>query len=515
MRPITPEEQAAYDHFKLRPYQIDAVRRVRDAYEHGARNVLLCAPTGAGKTRISACVVYLSQGRGKQSHFVVDRENLVEQTSRTFDQFGIDHGVVKQKHWRYRPYLRSQILSVQTVMRRGWPADPKPDLIVVDECHTVHGETKKRLAEGDVKGLGLSATPLTKGLGLIYDSLINVETTNRLIEQGALVPYRIFSPSAPDMTGVKTKADGEWVGKEATSRALPVIGDCVTEYLRHGNNQKFICSAITVDHAREIHRQFTKAGIQCVVYTSKESDEECAEIVQEFRKPDSYIRGLVTVSKASKGFDVEDIGCVIMCRPLRKSLSDHIQLLGRGLRTSHETGKTELIVIDHSGNCERFWDEMNEFFETGATELDDGTKKPKPKKAKPKAEDEMMKCPNCKVLHKRRPFCPNCGHEYPRRPTIEHVAGTIEEMLSSGMHNRLNADVWPQVCTYARNACPDDLMRARSRAYAIYKQLTGQMAKADFYTTDPKPMTPEVRKKLENMDKAYWARVRAARRKAA
>lgn len=515
MMHITPEEQAAFDHFGLRQYQIDAVLRVRDAYRNGARNVLLCAPTGAGKTRISACMVYLSQGRGKQSHFVIDRENLVEQTSGTFDTFGIEHGVVKQKHWRYRPYLRSQILSVQTVMRRGWPDEPKPDLIVVDECHTVHDDTKKRLGQGDVKGLGLSATPFTKGLGLIYDSLVNVETTNRLIEQGALVPYRIFSPSQPDMTGVKTDAKGEWVGKEATSRALQVIGDCVVEYLRHGNNQKFICSAITVDHARELHRQFTAAGIQCAVYTSKETPDECKDIVEEYRKPDSYIRGLITVSKATKGFDVEDIGCVIMCRPLRKSLADHIQLLGRGLRTSRETGKTELIVLDHSGNCERFWKEMNEFFETGALDLDDGTKRPKATKAKSKAEDEMVKCPHCKALHKPRPFCPSCGHEYPRRPTVEHVPGTLEEMLASGAHRRLNIDVWPQVCAYARNAYPDDFIRARGKAYAMFKQLTGQMAKADFYQTDPITPTAEVRKKLENMDKAWWARARATRRKAA
>lgn len=196
MNPITAEEQAAFDHFGLRQYQIDAVMRVREAYRNGARNVLLCAPTAAGKTRISACVVHLSSNRGKQAHFVVDRENLIDQTSRTFDQFKIAHGVVQQKHWRYRPYERAQVLSVQTVMRRGWPDQPKPDLVVVDEAHTVHAETKKRLAVGDTYGLGLTATPFTKGLGQIYDTLINVETTNRLIEQGALVPFRIFSDCA-------------------------------------------------------------------------------------------------------------------------------------------------------------------------------------------------------------------------------------------------------------------------------------------------------------------------------
>jgi superfamily II DNA/RNA helicase len=159
--------------------------------------------------------------------------------------------------------------------------------------------------------------------------------------------------------------------------------------------------------------RITAAGIQCVVYTSGESKDKCDEIVTEFRKPDSHIRGLITVSKATKGFDVPDVGCIIMARPLRRSVAEHIQLLGRGLRLSAETGKTECVVLDHSGNCERFWDDMNDFFETGALELDDGTKKPKSEKKKPKPEDVMVKCPHCAALHKARPFCPGCGHEYP------------------------------------------------------------------------------------------------------
>ncbi|HTH58600.1 MAG TPA: hypothetical protein VL689_00410 [Paraburkholderia sp.] len=49
----------------------------------------------------------------------------------------------------------------------------------------------------------------------------------------------------------------------------------------------------------------------------------------------------------------------------------------------------------------------------------------------------------------------------------------------------------------------------------MFIQLTGQMAKADFYKTVPGKLSSEVRRKLENMDKAYWARNRNARKKAA
>ena len=70
-------------------------------------------------------------------------------------------------------------------------------------------------------------------------------------------------------------------------------------------------------------------------------------ILKEYRKPDSAIRVLISVEALAKGFDVPDVGCVVDCRPLRKSLSTAIQMWGRGLRSSPETGKTDCILLDH------------------------------------------------------------------------------------------------------------------------------------------------------------------------
>jgi hypothetical protein len=47
----------------------------------------------------------------------------------------------------------------------------------------------------------------------------------------------------------------------------------------------------------------------------------------------------------------------------------------------------------------------------------------------------------------------------------------------------------------------------------MYKQLTGSMARADFYSTIPVLPTPEVAKRLVNMEKSYWIKRRAAERK--
>ena len=101
---------------------------------------------------------------------------------------------------------------------------------------------------------------------------------------------------------------------------------------------------------------------------------EREQILKEFRKPDSILRVLVSVEALAKGFDVPDVSCVIDCRPLRKSLSTAIQMWGRGLRASPTTGKTDCILLDHSGNITRFAEDFEAIFYNGLDALDAGEK---------------------------------------------------------------------------------------------------------------------------------------------
>lgn len=480
----------------LRKYQELCLSEVRRHIREGRKNVMLCAPTGSGKTLIASYIIFETVRNLKRANFVVDRINLVDQTGSAFYEMGIHFGVQQANHPNFKPWERAQIVSAQTMARRvdKWP---ESSVDVIDEAHTLSEVVKKRIKGRERITLGLSATPFTKGLGLYFDALVNVTTTNQLIDDGYLSRYRIFAASEPNMEGVKVVA-GEWEEKESSKRALVIVGDCVAEYLKHGNGEKFICSAVDVDHVMELHKQFMAAGVMCATYTYKDTDTDRAEVVKEFRKPDSFYRGLITVTAATKGFDVPDIGVVIMARPLRKSLAEVIQFLGRGLRISPETGKTECIVLDHSGNLRRFWNEWTEFFQTGATELDDGTKKPKEKKKEP-TEEKFRKCPKCHHLHAMMPFCPQCGYEYPKQAsTIQHKQGTLSELIASGDKKRMNESLWPQVVAYAHEKRGTDKI-AESYALGIYKGLTGDFPKNTFGATKPAAfVTDEVRGKIKS-----------------
>lgn len=404
----------------LRDYQEKAIDELRQNIRAGVKNQILSASTGAGKT---VCATYLLREcsqKYKRAVFVADRISLIDQTSEMLDQYGIAHGVIQGDHWRNRPYERIQIASAQTLMRRGWP---EADLIIVDEAHGLSKIVTDRISRRDTVVIGLTATPFTKGLGKFYDAVVSVTTTNQLIESKFLVPFRIFAPSEPDMAGAKVTA-GEWSDNEAAERSMPIVGDCVAEYLKHGEGRKFIAFGANVAHCQELQRQFMAAGVMCELYTYQTGDAARSEMVKEFRKPDSYIKGLISVSALAKGFDVPDVGAIIMARPLRSSLAEHIQILGRGLRIHPD--KQDCLVLDHSGNCERFWPQMQEFFESGVSELDDGKPKSKSKRQH-NPNDEAMKCPKCAYVHARMPHCPSCGHIYQRPSQIQHMAGELSE----------------------------------------------------------------------------------------
>ena len=291
-----------------------------------------------------------------------------------------------------------------------------------------------------------------------------------------------FGATPPPFTGLS---------EAVQTRALKVVGDVVAAYIEKGEGRKFICSAVDTAHVEELQRQFLAAGINAATYTYKDREEDRADTVNEFRKANSTIRGLITVTAASKGFDVPDIGCVIMARPLRSSLAEHIQFFGRGLRIAD--GKLDCIILDHSGNCARFWHEWNDFFEHGLAELDDGTKKKKEKGEK--EEPEPMKCPSCGHLHPPRPVCPKCGHEYPKRKAVEHVPGTLKELVATGNAGMLRTHLWPQIVGFVNERNGDNDYKQR-RAQAIYHELTGVFAQARVENTTAQPPSTELRRKI-------------------
>lgn len=440
----------------LYDYQEAAIESLRENIRQGVKNQILAAPTGSGKTIIATYLIAACRAKRQRALFIADRIPLIDQTSRVLDHYDISHGVLQGNHWRTRNWEPVQIASAQTLARRKCPP---ADLIIVDEAHTVHKNVLELIGARNCVTIGLTATPFTKGLGRHYDKVVSVTTTNKLIEQKFLAPYRIYSASEPDMTGAKVVA-GEWTDAVAAERSMPVIGDVVSEYLKHCSGKKFIAFGVNVAHCEEMQRQFMAAGVHCALYTHITPDEERTTLVRDFATPDGYLKGLISVSALAKGFDAPTVECIIMARPLRSSLAEHIQIFGRGLRTDPTNPEKVCTILDHAGNCARLWDPTMDFFEHGASELDDGKKKEK--KAKPKKEREPVKCSRCHAVHAPRPACPSCGFEYPKRKGVEHRAGELREMSGGESSATERLSLYGQLLWIARE-------RGYSSGWAAHK----------------------------------------------
>lgn len=446
----------------LRDYQIADTDKARDIIKQGKKRVVISEATGAGKTVMAVHLINSAYAKGSRITFICDRISLLNQTSAVLDSYGIiEHGIIQGTHERTNTDLRIQIASAQTLRRRKVKDS---DLYIVDECHTSHKVVIDMLKENKAVFIGLSATPFTKGMGKIWDAVISSTSTNKLIQTGMLSKYSIFAHSEPDMNGVKVRSNGEWEEGETVKRSLPVIGDIISEYCKHAIGRKFIVFGVNVAHCNEILRQFNDNGILASLYTYKETDADKEAIMSEFRKPDSAIKGLISVSALSKGLDVPDLSCVIVARPLRKSLSEHIQMIGRGLRACD--GKEDCVILDHSGNSVRFWEDMNNYFENSVTELDDG-KSSKKKQAK-KKEKKPIKCPMCAHIHKPMPFCPKCNHQYKTSCNIQHEVGELLELNPVDRIKKIN-NLWLQILAHGQKN-----NWKTSRCIAVYIDITKQ-----------------------------------------
>jgi DNA repair protein RadD len=356
----------------LRDYQARAVESLREGIRAGHRKQVLMSPTGSGKTEI-ACHMLQEAGRKRsKALFIVDRVVLVDQTSERLDRYRIPHGVIQAGHWRFRTYETLQVCSAQTIERRGIPEGVS--VVFVDEAHCMRKKVTEFIAATDAE-------------------------------------------------------------KEIEERGLDIIGDIVAEWQNKtehhfGGPVKTIVFSATVDHGAELCRQFNAAGFNFQQISYKDGgDEHRRELIEEFRKPDSTIHGLISCEVFTKGFDVPDVMCGVSARPYRKSLSSHIQQMGRVMRAS--PGKSFALWLDHSGNVLRFMGDTVEIFQDGCTELDDGKRESKARKEPTPQQREQIRC-SCGYAQQRGYQPGWCAHQYhakfgvwPNDPRLKVPAGPV------------------------------------------------------------------------------------------
>jgi superfamily II DNA or RNA helicase len=405
----------------LRDYQTTAIRRVYASLrEHNS--VMLQMPTAAGKTHVAMEIIRHGLKHGKRIGFCVDRITLLDQTLDKFVEAGFQIGVFQGNHPMFNVAAPVQVISLQTLARRDRGRWPAVDLFIIDEAH-VNYEIVKRLMDtwDGLKYIGLSATPFTRGLGLVWDDLVVATTTAELIERGYLANYDAYAPSQPDLTGVR-RSGADFATPDLEERMNVLTGDIVSHYVKHGDNGKALYFTPTVAYAQSLALEFQAQGVAADHVSGYDTDTRRLEVMQKYQ--DGEIQVMTNCEVLTKGFDQPDIMVGGLCRPTR-SLSLHIQMCGRFLREWQ--GKRKLI-LDHAGNIERLGfpdDPLPDTLDMGEPNVNSDTRD----------RDEPMpwNCPKChSLVPSGTHICPVCGHAAQRPSGVQIEAGVLQKIERTG-----------------------------------------------------------------------------------
>lgn len=401
----------------LRDYQQTGVEQIRAAYRGGHTHVLYVAPTGSGKTVLFTYIATNAAARGTRVCVLVHRRELLRQTC---ERLNYPHGIINAG-FSPNPRELIQVATVQTLVHR---LDRYQfDLLIVDEAHHCQAKTYRAIlaANPAARVLGVTATPERldgRGLGELFDVLLEGPTVATLTEAGHLAPAEVFAPSLISTDGVHTRA-GDYVRSELEAAAdKPTItGDVISHYRRYADRQPAIAFCVSVEHAHHVAQAFQHAGYLAHCVYAKTPDRERDAALRDLANGRLHV--LTNVDLFGEGLDVPVVRAGLMLRPTQ-SLALALQQMGRCLRPAPD--KPSAIILDHAGNCLRHGlpDDTREWT------LED---KPRRKRGEDAPDIPVRQCPSCFFCHRPRPTCPKCGFVYGvQSREVEQVEGELTKV---------------------------------------------------------------------------------------
>ncbi len=320
--------------------------------QQGCKSILITAPTGSGKTALTAHMLHTAANKGMRSLFIVHRRELIKQSSRAFALEGVRHGIISAGFIEDRRHL-VQLGSIQTLIRRVQRMGA-PRLIVWDEAHHLASDSWKKFFNSFPQSfnIGLTATPCRldgRGLGEFFSDIIKGPSVQDLIAAGYLSPYKLYAPSNVSMEGIHTRM-GDYEKRELAARIdrPSITGDAIAHYQRLCNGKRAVVFCCSIEHSKHVVERFNAAGIGAAHVDGETPGEERDAIIKSFTE--GSIKVLSNVEIFGEGFDVPAIEACILLRPTQ-SLGYYLQQVGRALRPA--PGKDQAVILDHVGNYSR------------------------------------------------------------------------------------------------------------------------------------------------------------------
>lgn len=363
---------------ELREYQAAAIDEIFKARENGLNRVLIQMATGTGKTFVAAeMIARIREQDLRPVLCIAHRDELLTQAwEHIHDRNPTLKLAIEKGDQRATPYHTDVVIaSIQSIAKEGaprlkWLQDVGISMIWYDEAHHAPADGAGRLLadlgcfdERRTFLFGCTATPTRldnrplEGAGdnVTFQSLVYRYDIRQAVRDGWLCDlkgYRVMSGKSLD--SVHT-AMGDFNQKELNE----VVNDisrtdlAIAEWMKRASDRSTVVFCASIEHAIETAARWEyQTGVKAEAVHAGNKDypmpqEERRAIIDRFKNGQTQI--LVNRDIATEGFDHKPISCVVMLRPT-KSAALYAQQIGRGTRTSPETGKIDCIVIDVTDN---------------------------------------------------------------------------------------------------------------------------------------------------------------------
>jgi superfamily II DNA or RNA helicase len=348
-------------HVEPKPFQIEMLEALDAERQRGHFRNLVVAPTGTGKTWVSAFDYQRLRKAGfERLLFVAHRNEILQQSQEVFRLVLDDQAFGERFIAGERPVHWDHVFaSIQSLSRAIDQLDPTQfDVVIIDEFHHAEADTYRRLLN-HLKPkvlLGLTATPeRADGKEILHWFDERIASEMRLweaLDQGLLSPFHYLGiGDGTDLSGVgfqrgryvTSELEGILTGDDVRARR---ILDAVDEWVLDPSKMRALGFCVGIHHAHFMADRFNAAGLPSVALDGNTDAETRLRAVWQLRRGE--LRAIFTVDIFNEGVDIPEVDTILLLRPT-ESATVFLQQLGRGLRWAE--GKSVLTVLDFIGQA--------------------------------------------------------------------------------------------------------------------------------------------------------------------
>jgi superfamily II DNA or RNA helicase len=356
-----PREIELPPSIERKDYQIDALCGVAKKWEAGCQGVMLCLPTGTGKTITSGLISkYMIEEFGRGVLFIAHRTELIEQATNTYvNAFGFSTAI-EMGGQSEREFVRSHgkepevvVASVQSLYDERLAGSFRPDrfgLIIIDEAHHAAAASYKSVLGHfqDYYLLGLTATPdgATGSLSQVFGSVGYQMRLRSAIEDGHLVPVKIRRIEVPvDLRHIRTTG-GDYNLGDLAERLSPAIEKLAYQIHANVGDRQTVVFTPDVGSAHMVADMLVAMGRKAEYVAGAAGKFGITKDVRKqrlarYKAMETQV--IVSCDLLVEGWDNPATSCVVIARPTKKRYKA-CQMVGRGTRLCTSAGKTDCIA---------------------------------------------------------------------------------------------------------------------------------------------------------------------------